>query len=91
MDCRDEWDPLSAAPAGRERPPLKWPSLAQPGLSERSLPRFFLAGRLHSPWVVEVSVEDGGIGVLRVSEIATKANVAVLPPISTEEYKMSSG
>ena len=29
--------------------PLKWPSLARPGLSERSLPRFFLAGRHRVP------------------------------------------
>lgn len=27
---RDEWDPLSARPAGRERPPRKLPWLAQP-------------------------------------------------------------
>ena len=42
---RDEWDPLSARPAGRERPPRNWPSRAQTGLSERSLPGSFLAGR----------------------------------------------
>ena len=44
-DGRDERDPLSAASAGRERPPRKRPSLAQPGISERSLPGIFLAGR----------------------------------------------
>ena len=44
-DGRDERDPLSAAPAGRERPPRKRPSLAHTGLSGRSLPRLFLAGR----------------------------------------------
>lgn len=42
---RDGWDPLCEARAGRERPPKKRPSLAQTGLSERSLPRLLLAGR----------------------------------------------
>ena len=45
LACRDEWDPLSAALAGRERPPRKRPSRAQAGLSERSLRGSLLAGR----------------------------------------------
>ena len=36
-------------PAVRERPPRKWPWLAQTGLSRRSLPGSFLAGRRGCP------------------------------------------
>lgn len=48
-NVQDGWDPLSARTAGRERPPRIRPSLTQPGLSGRSLPRSFLAGRPSDP------------------------------------------